>query len=502
MSLLAYFAFEEGCKMSKLLKKAREYEEVILEKIPKEQRPVFHFSSPTGWINDPNGFSEYQGEYHLFYQYYPYATHWDSMHWGHAKSSDFVKWEYLPAAMAPDKEYDNFGVFSGTAMEEGDKQILVYTGVKEETLENGEKRITQNQCLAIGDGKNYEKAAENPIIPGDLLPEGDSREDFRDPKIWKEDGRYYVVAGNRNADGSGQIVLFYSDDLKKWSFGSVLEKCNNELGKMWECPDFFKLDDKHILLISPQDIKAENPEFHNGNNTAFLLGNYDKGQMKFHRTELQSVDYGLDFYAPQTMLTKDGRRIMIGWMQSWDNHMCPSDYQWSGMMTVPRELSVKEGRVYQVPVRELENYRTNEVSYTNVSVGEEMVCKGVEGRTADISLYMKGEDYSKFRVKVASNGKYYSEIVYDRAEKILTFDRTYSGYGRDVISTRSMVIDGDYQELKLRILIDKYSVEIFVNEGRQVMTSLIYTEQEAGGITFASDGNAYMDVTKYDIEER
>lgn len=488
--------------MSELLAKARNYEKNITSKIPDSQRPVFHFSNPAGWMNDPNGFSDYRGEHHLFFQYYPYATHWDSMHWGHAKSKDFIQWEYLPAALAPDKDYDGLGAFSGSALEDGERQILVYTGVEEQIIENGEKRVAQNQCIAIGNGINYEKFSNNPVITSDMLPDGSSREDFRDPKVWKEDNQYYLVAGSRNADGSGQIALFYSKDLKNWKFGSILDKSENKIGKMWECPDFFALNEKHILMISPQDMHADGLEFHNGNNTAFLIGEYDKENMQFHRTCVQTVDYGLDFYAPQTMLTEDGRRIIIAWMQSWDNHMCPADYLWSGMMTIPRELFIKNGRIYQNPVRELENYRENPVVYSNLCVEKETALKGIEGRSIDLILSIKEGDYQNCKIKVASDGQFYSEIVYDKEKGMLTFDRTYSGNSRDTISTRSMFVNSENGILKLRILIDRYSVEIFVNDGKQAMTSLIYTSQSASSILFESSGRTYMDVEKYELSVR
>ena len=130
--------------MSEMVEKARKYELEKSMKVAQDDRPVYHFSNPVGWMNDPNGFSDYKGEHHLFFQYYPYATHWDSMHWGHAKSADFIKWEYLPTALAPDQDYDNFGVFSGSAIEDGEKQILIYTGVEEKVIENGKKCIRQN----------------------------------------------------------------------------------------------------------------------------------------------------------------------------------------------------------------------------------------------------------------------------------------------------------------------------------------------------------------------
>jgi len=489
--------------MSKLLEKAREYEKETAEKIPNCSRPAFHFSNPVGWMNDPNGFSEYRGEHHLFYQYYPYATQWNSMHWGHAKSRDFIKWEYLPAALAPDCAYDSFGVFSGSAIEDGERQVLIYTGVEEKVLENGEKSIRQNQCIAVGDGLNYRKLEQNPVVSADMLPEGSSREDFRDPKMWKEDGRYYMVAGSRSGDGSGQIALFYADTLEAWKFAGILDRSENKCGKMWECPDFFPLADRQILLISPQEMEAEGLEFHNGNNTAFLIGSYEKShernEFRFCREKIQSVDCGLDFYAPQTMLTADGRRIMIGWMQSWDNPMYPDSQPWSGMMTIPRELSLRNGRVCQRPVRELDAYRRNQVSYRDVCLEKEMSLEGIEGRCTDLELRLKGGSCGKDRIKLASDSRLYSEIVYDREEQVLTFDRTHSGLKKDTISTRSMKAGSKNGVLSLRILIDRYSVEIFANDGEQVMTSLIYTPFTAAQISFAGNGKTYLDVTKYDI---
>lgn len=486
--------------MSELLKKAREYEKEMKDRIRTAERPVFHFSNPVGWMNDPNGFSEYQGEHHLFYQYYPYDIHWGPMHWGHAKSKDFVRWEYLEAALAPDKEYDKQGVFSGTALEDGEKQVLIYTGVEEKKAENGEKCVLQNQCIAVGDGTDYEKSACNPVITGDLLPKGGSRTDFRDPKIWKEDGRYFVVAVNRGADGSGQAVLFYSDDLEKWYFGSILDRSDNKVGEMWECPDFFALGDAYVLVVSLIGVYAEGLEFHNGNNVVFLTGKYEKETMHFTRTGIQNMDYGLDFYAAQTMQTNDGRRVMIAWMQSWDNPMYPEEALWSAMMTFPRELTVKEGRICQTPVRELGNYWKREVSYQDVCVEAPVELEGIRGRVIDLTITIKGSDYRKFKMKAASDGRLYSEIIYDREEGVLTFDRTHSGYRKDTISTRSIEAECKEEKLKLRILMDKYSMEIFVNDGEKVMTSLIYTPIEAEGIVFESKGKAYLDVAKYDIE--
>ena len=490
---------------SEKLKKARVYEQKEALKVPEKQRPAFHLSVPTGWMNDPNGFSFYKGECHLFYQYNPYSVCWDAMHWGHAKTADFIRWEYLPAALAPDEAYDAAGVFSGGAVEAEGKHVLLYTGVSELENADGKKEIRQVQCLAVGDGTDYEKIPENPVIDASLLPEGSSLEDFRDPKLWEEDGVYYAAAGSRAADGSGQIVLFSSKDLKKWEFCTVLDRCENRIGRMWECPDFFPLgrpDGKtRVLVISPQDVTAEWPEMHNGNNALFLIGDYDPQKQVFHRNRIQSADYGLDYYAPQTVLTPDGRRILIAWMKSWDTNVFPEGFSWNGMMTVPRELSIREedGRILQNPVRELEQYRGTPVCAEQVHVQEPASFEGIRGRIADLQVEIEGRGFGTFTISVAADDRHHTDIVYDEETEVLRFDRTCSGLRRDVVCVRSMPVPGREGKVSLRILLDKYSVEIFANGGESVMTSLITTPQEADGIRFSSDGGVQANIRMYPI---
>ena len=202
---------------SQTLREARKYEETVEKSIAKEERPDFHLCSRVGWMNDPNGFCYYNGMYHLFYQYYPYESKWGPMHWGHAVSEDMLHWQYLPAAMAPDETYDREGCFSGSAIALPDgRQLLMYTGVVRETREDGSVSERQRQCVATGDGVDYVKYAENPVLTEEDLPQGSSRVDFRDPKVWRgDDGNYYAVVGNRPADGSGQSALFQPEPLRK-----------------------------------------------------------------------------------------------------------------------------------------------------------------------------------------------------------------------------------------------------------------------------------------------
>ena len=179
------------------------------------------------------------------------------MHWGHAVSEDLLHWEHLPAALAPDTLADKDGCFSGSAVELADgRQLLMYTGVSAgPKLPDGTSDDRQTQCVAVGDGVNYEKYSGNPVLTAADIPEGGSKVDFRDPKLWREeDGTYRCVAGNRPADGSGQILLYSSPDGFHWTFESVLAENKSRFGLMWECPDFFKLDRNYVLLTSPQDM--------------------------------------------------------------------------------------------------------------------------------------------------------------------------------------------------------------------------------------------------------
>lgn len=216
------------------LSTARAYEQRYGSQIGPGERPVFHVTPMIGWMNDPNGFSFYKGEYHLFYQYHPYSSHWGPMHWGHVVSKDLLHWEYRPAALAPEEPYDQGGCFSGSALTLPDgRHLLMYTGVRLEQQENGKAREVQTQCLAVGNGFDYEKYEGNPVLDERDLPKGGSRFDFRDPKIWqKEDGTYCCVIGNRPADGSGQILLFTSPDGFHWGNGTVLSANQNRIGKL------------------------------------------------------------------------------------------------------------------------------------------------------------------------------------------------------------------------------------------------------------------------------
>ena len=486
------------------LEEARKWEQERI--IPEEKRPVFHLTPRIGWMNDPNGFSRYQGKYHLFYQYYPYNSFWSSMHWGHAVSTDLVHWEYLPCAMAPEDEYDQDGCFSGssTTLPDG-RQLLVYTGVRH--IEGGPpgRDFYQTQCLAVGDGLNYEKYAGNPVISTEMIPDGGSLHDFRDPKIWQlDDGSYRLVVANRGSDKNGRILLYESADGFSWTFRKVLLENDGRFGRMWECPDFFRLEGKGVLLVSPQDMLPEGVEYHNGNGTVCFLGTLSEDGLDFHPEHHQAIDDGIDFYAPQTVLSPDGRRIMIGWMQNWDACAIRKPASpWAGQMSIPRELSIRDGRLYQWPVRELDALRAEKREFRDIEIEGEMSLPGISGRVLDMELVIRPGDaekmYRRFSIRFAQGKDYYTSLRFRPHEFSLKLDRTFSGSRRAIVHQRSCFVDQGAEELRLRIILDRYSAEVFVNGGRQVMTATIYTEQEADGISFCCDGKAKLNLVQYNI---
>ena len=477
-------------------------------------RPVYHHTPVYGWMNDPNGMFYKDGVYHLYFQYNPYGSMWGNMTWGHSTSTDLTHWTYEGTAIVPDA----WGaIFSGSCVVDKDNTagfgkgavVAFYTSAKSTPWGDIQ---SQSMAYSLDNGKTFIKYEHNPILTS-------TERDFRDPKVWEDNGTYHMLVGCRSEEIPGQVVLFSSKDLKEWKFETILaENSTGEIGVMWECPDFFPLGDKHVLICSPQHMRAKGYEFHNGHNSLYFTGDYDSEKHTFEKDAPVSLDYGLDFYAPQTTLLPDGRRVMIAWMKSWDSCVIKEKQRWQGMMTLPRELEYRDGKIWQKPVREIENYRKNRCCYENVKVGESLSLEGVRGRMIDLTVELQNADgimdgsrnsgnpnqealdvYNEFRIELARNEEYTTVFTYDRKRQILEIDRTWSGVQRDVVCTRKLQITDDRQNLKLRFILDRSSIELFINDGSKTATTVIPTPVEADEILFHSDGNAVIQVEKYDI---
>ncbi len=482
------------------LDRVREFEREQAMKLSAGERPLFHLTPLVGWMNDPNGFCRYKGQYHLFYQYHPFSRQWGPMHWGHAVSDDLLHWTYMPCALAPDTAADAGGCFSGSAVPMPDGRLmLIYTGVQPAGTF---RRETQAQCLAVGDGTDFEKSLLNPVIRHAHLPKGYSEFDFRDPKVWlDEDGMYRLVVGNRHEERAGTILLMESRDGLDWSFVTELDASRGEYGQMWECPDFFRMDGKDVLIVSPQEMHARE-EFHAGYGTVAILGRYDRKERAFVRESIQPVDHGLTFYAPQTTLAPDGRRIMIGWMDNWETcKEAPRRHPWYAQMSAPREVFIENGRLCQRPVREIEGLWQDDLRYDDVRLCDEMSLPGVRGHLMDLAVSLDARNTScrRFTLKTASDASHYVEIRCELARGELVFDRSHGGSHRDIAHTRHVIAEPKDGKLSLRLLMDKESIELFINGGERVVTSLIPTPLDAEGITFAADAPVSMSVEAHHL---
>ena len=246
-------------------------------------------------------------------------------------------------------------------------------------------------------------------------------------------------------------------------------------------------------------------EYHNGNGTLCLIGSFDEQSKTFREEHDQAVDYGIDFYAPQTLLTPDGRRVMIAWMQNWDTLSIASlKAPWFGQMTLPRELSVQNGRLYQWPVRELDALRSGHISYQDVAFEGELTLEGVKGRTVDVTITLRpsdeGQAYKKFAVWFGQDDTHHTGISFRPYESVLKIDRKFSGSRRAIIHQRRCKVPKNGGRLTFRMILDRFSVEVFVNNGEQVLSATMYTDQSADRFKFLADGKVVMDVEKYDLD--
>ncbi|MFZ1757713.1 MAG: glycoside hydrolase family 32 protein [Streptococcus suis] len=422
-------------------------------------KPKAHFTPEIGWINDPNGFVFFRGEYHLFYQFNPYESVWGPMHWGHAKSEDLVNWEQLPVALAPDKDYDKDGCFSGSAIVKDDVLWLMYTG----HIVNEDGTVSQVQNMAFStDGIHFEKIEKNPVATADGLPEEVIANDFRDPKIFEKDGHYYSVVATKHQDNVGCIVLLSSPNLTEWKFESIFLKGEANQGFVWECPDYFEVDGQEYLIISPMRYQKDGNDFININSNIFVTGHVDWDRKVFVADSFKEIDHGHDFYAAQTTEGPEGERVMIAWMHTWGRPLVTNDlgHKWYGQMTLPRLLKQGENGLRQVLPAGILN------SFDDIEIGQVIQGPSKLSLKLDDSLDLKlgtDQDYLQFGYDKESQ-----EVYIDRGH--LDIQQT----GEEEWSTirRSVTVEAE----ELLIMIDTNCVEIFVNNGQEVLTSTYYVE--------------------------
>ena len=381
----------------------------------------------------------------------------------------------------------------------------MYTGNQDP---GGFENLRQVQCIAVSeDGINFTKYENNPVIDSTKLPKEAIIQDFRDPKVYKKGDKYYSVIGSRNLDDSGQILLYSSDDLLNWNYEGNILQSNNEFAKMWECPDLFELDNKDILIMSPQFLEPRGNKYWNLHSSSYMIGNLDYKNNKYNLEKVEEIDYGFDFYAPQTLIDNKGRRIMIAWMQMWDRKFPTNElgHNWAGCMTIPRELKLVDDKLYQLPVEELKVLRKNEVSYKDINIKDNKSLEGIKGQCIELELEVDMKNSNEFEILLMKGNNQETSIKYNKIDELLVFDRSKNGKAlgggekevRTYRQTEANLIDN---KLKLNIFIDRMSVEIFINDGIKTMSSTVYPDKDSDNIEFYCDKEAILDIKKWDME--
>jgi len=476
--------------MTYTIEKADAYIAQHKHQIMDAYRLKYHLMGELGWINDPNGFVQFDGKYHMFYQHYPYASNWGPMHWGHAVSDDLISWQYMPIALAPDMPYDKDGCFSGSAIVKDGKLYLMYTG-HIITGPDKERDYKQVQNIAVSeDGIHFRKLEQNPVISSEQIPQGVSQKDFRDPKVfWYEDA-YYAVLGSNDNVGNGLILLYSSTDLINWSFVSIMAKSDGEMGDNWECPDFFSIGEKQFLMFSPQRMPSQGLDYHNIHSTVYMWGELDKQTGVFHKGGYAPMDQGFDFYAPQSTLDDKGRRVIMAWMDTWEQRIVTQELQhhWAGAMTLPREMRCNDdGTVYFQPIEELKEYRAQAQSLSNIELkGEQLLPFTGDCYELEVEFDVQQSKAFGIKLRASNQADVYTELSYDAAEQRFSLSRERSGDGEGGL--RQTTIQLEQGKLKLHVFVDKSSVEVFLQQGAKVMTARIYPPDDATDILLFSDG--------------
>ena len=433
----------------------------------------FHIMPPVGWLNDPNGLCYYNGDYHFFFQYAPFDAKGGLKFWGHMKSRDMLHWTYEGVPLFPDSPYDCHGVYSGSAFTEDGQMELFYTGnVK---LDGDYDYVSDGReanviYTASQDGIHF--TAKKCLLTSADYPEDYTRH-VRDPKVFRENGRYYMLLGGRKKNDAGAALLYESADKMHWTLKEEFQTADT-FGYMWECPDLFSLDENKVLSVSPQGLAREAFKNQNVYQSGYFL-------LKDGKTPSADMfvewDMGFDFYAPQTFLDEKGRRILVGWAGLPD---VEAEYQnptvalgWQHVLTTPRELSVRNGRVVQTPVEEVAALRKKEIP---VECGKEME---ISGGCFDLELTVFSDAPMRITLE--------KECVIGYQNGVFTLE-FQSGADTDIGCGRKTRRARIEHLREVRILSDESLLEIYVNGGETVFTTRYYPNRDNRSIRVEADG--------------
>lgn len=430
-------------------------------------RPVFHFAAPGYWMNDPNGPFYNKGYYHIYYQHNPFGDAWGHMHWGHARSRDLVYWKYLPIALWPSKESGEDHVFSGCTTTNARGEILsFYTSIGRG--KSATDYAEQWAATADPEANVFAKHPANPILSEKL--HGETKVyDWRDPFVFRDNGKVFMVCGgnlNRGKGGEGVVLLYEagSGELTNWNYRGVLFKHPDKSVVNIECPNFFKLGDRWVLIVSPHR-KVE-----------YFTGSFDAAAGKFTAQQRGLMDHSDNYYAPNCMEDPEGRRVLWGWVRGFKEGR-----GWNGCFTLPRILTIgSDGHLRQAPAPALEKLRQQPFQLTGVELTNATnALQNVTGNQIEIA--------AEFEPATAKNFGLRLRVSEDSARAIQI---SCDGRMLDVAGAKAPLPEEQQgKALRLQVFLDRSVLEVYVN-GRQCFTRVVYPgERDLGLGLFASGGS-------------
>lgn len=477
-------------------------------------RPQYHFSPPANWMNDPNGMVYYDGEYHLFYQYYPDSTVWGPMHWGHAISTDLVHWENLPIALYP----DSLGyIFSGSAVidwnntsgfgKEGQPpMIAIFTHHLIEGERAGTKDFQyQSIAYSLDKGRTWTKYKHNPVIPNT-----NKIKDFRDPKvIWDQPSNQWLMV----FAAADQVMFWGSPDLKDWKHLSSWGKNIGAHGGVWECPDIFPMKVKGTDEVKYVLLQSINPGAPNGGSgTQYFVGDFNGKEFTLDPNFKKSLtkedgiwlDYGRDNYAGVTwsdIPKDDGRRLFMGWMSNWDYAQVVPSEKWRSAMTLPRSLElVKKGLNYRLlskPVAELEKNRQSTMGVSPTTVKDKYALPMANGLNPtqcelEFSVSLATSTADEFGLTLLNEKREMYRFGYRKSSKQFFCKRAATKgnlFSPKFAHDQEMALRKDKDPIiEFRIFIDRSSIEVFTDDGEVVLTEIFFPSEPFTEIELFSNG--------------
>lgn len=454
------------------------HEKENIQKSPYRQ--CIHVESPLGMLGDPNGFSYFNGEYHLFHQWFPMKYSHDPNYfqqgWFHWVSPNLVDWKPVGEAMANDTKYDKYGVYSGSAIPFQDKLFLMYNGNNWTNTETDHWQRLPSQLGAFMDQKGQIKKLSKPLISGPIVGYTGH---FRDPKVFKKGNTYYAVVGVQTEKLTGTVLLYQSKDLSSWKKLGEIKTNFTKKGYMWECPDYFEIDNQGVLLFCPQGLISQGNSFLNAFQACYAIGSpIDFRDLTFSAEDFKEIDLGFDFYAPQTMLAPDGRRILSAWACIMNSNSPTVQYHYEGCEIFPRELTIQNKELYQKPVREIKELYKEKYS-GNLKITDLTQIKVENKNCRDIQLTVNFENAQQFILDLFADqdDEHHLRLIFNRSKERFILDRSKAGitFEDEFGNERSCELNLDKQ-VNIRIVQDLSSAEIFLNNGKKVFTARIFTD--------------------------